>query len=471
MGIGVSGLISGLDTESIIGKLMELERRPIVLLQKREAEFQAKISAMGTLKGALSDFQGAVTALKESDVFFSFKAVSGSDDVISVTDSAEALAGRYNVTVSGMAQAQQLRSSAFTGSDQTVGTGTMTLQVGSDAEVEIAIDSDHQTLTGIADAINEADAGVTAAVIHDGSGNYYLTLVSGKTGSDNTISFSVDDDDGNNNDSSGLSGLYTDPAAGTLAETQEGKNAQLTVNGIQVERAENTITDLIQGVTMTINKVSSETVTVNVSQDTAAITGRLRSFVEKFNGLMETLDKLQAYDPETEAAGSLMGDGAARQVQSRLKRLIYAQVEDVAGEVNSFSSLGVEMDRYGKLSLDAGKFTEALENHQEDVISFFTRDDDGNKGIAVRFDELLDGYLQSTTGVISSREEGLKSSIERIEDQMERINLRLSMREENLRYQFEALEMLLSDFQITSGQLEQQLTAIANLNASISKGK
>lgn len=469
MGISAGiGLASGLETESIISQMMAIEQRPILLLQQKEAAYQAKISALGGLKGGLSALQSAVTDLKDADSFFSFNATSGNSDVLTLSASQNAEPGQHQVVVSALAQAQQVRSAAFTGSDEVVGTGTLTIQVGTGTSFDVVIDSEHETLTGIATAINEAETDVAAGVIHDGNGNYYLTLVSSETGLDNTISFSLQDDDTINNDAAGLSALYTDPATQVLTETQAAANAEVTVNGIAIERAGNTIDDLIPGLTMTLQQADpGNPFVVDVSRNLSSVTGKIQAFIEKYNSLVDTLSELQDYNPETGAGGILQGDSATRFVGSKLSNLLYAEVDGVADEVNSLSRLGVEVDRDGKLSLNTSTFTTALEEHREDVVTFFTQDEDGNEGIAHRLDTVLASYLKGSTGLLAEKEKGMQSSIDDIGDQIERITFRLAKREENLRAQFLTLESLLADFQATSGALEQQLQNLANLSSSI----
>lgn len=470
MGIGVSGLMSGLDTDSIISQMMAIEQRPILLLQQKEAAYQAKISALGSFKGELSALQSAISSLKEGDDFIPFSASSGNSEALAVSASSSASPGTYQVEVVELAQAQQMRGAAFTGSDEVVGTGTLTLQVGTGTSFDIAIDSEHETLAGIAIAINEAETDVTASIINDGTGNYYLTLASKETGTDNTISFSVDDDDLVDDDSSGLSQIYATPASQTMSETQAAANAQLTVNGIAVERAGNTIDDLIEGLTLTVKqKDPGNPFTVSVSRNLNSVTSKIQTFITRYNSLADSLAELQAYDSEAGTAGILQGDSTIRQIQSKMQNFLYAQVDGVASEVNGLSRLGVEVDRNGKLSLDTAVLTTALEEHREDVVNFFTQEDDGNEGIAHRFDTMLDSYLKSTTGVLDQKENGLQSSIDDIGDQIERITFRLSKREENLRAQFESLESLLADFQATQGFLEQQLKNLADLATSIIK--
>ncbi|PLX51028.1 MAG: hypothetical protein C0613_01535 [Desulfobulbaceae bacterium] len=468
MAFSVGGLASGLDTESIISQMMDLERRPILQLQRREATFQSKISALGALKSELSAFQTTAAALTEPDGFIAYSAVSGNSSVLTASASADASEGSYQIEVNSRAASQMVRSASFAGADEVVGTGTLTIQVGSEASVDITIDADNQTLAGIAQAINASDAGVSAAVVDDGTGNVYLALAASATGADNTISLTMADDDGVNTDAAGLSSLYDDPATQSLFETRAAANAQLSLNGIDVERADNSVSDLIDGVTLDLKDADPGTpFTLTVSQSYSAITGKVEKFVEAYNSLVDLFGTLQKYDSETGESGVLQGDSTTRQLQGRLVNLLYAGVDGVPSDINSLSKLGIALDRDGKMSLDSDVLTSAIENNGSDVITFFTNTEEGNKGIAVQFDEMLDSYLSGSGSVLSAKEEGLQSSIDSIGEQIERINYRLSLKEENLRNQFLALEGLMAEYEATSGALEQQLTSLAQLSESI----
>ncbi len=467
MTIGVGGLVSGLDTESIIAQMMALERRPAVLLEGREADFKAKISALGTLKGGLVALQTAAASLGDANGFVSFAATSGNSSVLSAEASADATAGTYQVEVAALATAQQLSSTDFASSTVDVGTGTLTLQVGNGTAFDVVIDSSNQTLAGIASAINGAGTDITAAVVDAGNNQFYLTLASSQTGAANTISMTMVDDDGIHDDASGLSSLY-DPTTKTLTETQAAVNAQLTLNGIAVERAGNTITDLIGGVTLTLNDADpGNSFALTVSQDFSTITSKVESFVEEFNAMVDIFGSLQSYDADAGTGGVLQGDSTTRQLQARLQSLLYVKVDGVASEVNGLSRLGIEVGRDGKLTIDSTILQAAVEESPDQVISFFSNDEVGNDGVGRRFDDLLEGYLKGSTGLIDSKTSGLQNSIDDIGDQVERIDYLLAKREETLRQQFLNLEMLLAGFQATQGALDQQLQSLANLSASI----
>jgi flagellar hook-associated protein 2 len=471
MSFGVGGLMSGLDTKSIITQMMQLEQRPILLLQQQEAAYQAKISAFGALKGVLAELQTAAAALKETDLFAGFSASSANTTVLTASASDTAVAGNYQVTVDVLAQAQQVKSSAFTASDEVVGTGTLTIQVGTNAAVEVTIDEDNDTLAGIVQAINDSDADVTAGVINDGT-NYYLTLASKETGASNTISLTMADADLVNNDALGLSKIYSDPATQAMSQTQAAANAELTVNGIPVVRSSNVIDDLLEGVTLNVAAADpGNPFEVKVSRNMGSVITKITAFVDKYNNALTSLGALQTSDLEAGAVGLLQGDSTPRILQMRLQSLLASKVSGIASSVNTLSSLGVSADKDGKLSLNPITFTAAYEANREDVVNFFTQTTTDSEGFAVKFDTLLDSYLQKSTGLLVTKEEGLQRSVDHIGDQVERIQLRLAKREENLTRQFNALESLLGQFQTTSGVLSQQLDALSNLSSQIYRKK
>jgi flagellar hook-associated protein 2 len=183
--------------------------------------------------------------------------------------------------------------------------------------------------------------------------------------------------------------------------------------------------------------------------------------------MVSTFDSLLSYNPEAGTGGILQGDSTTRQLRSGLQNLLYGSVDGVASDVNGLNRLGIQVGRDGKLSVDSETLTAVVEENPDQVISFFSNDEAGNDGIGRRFDDLLEGYLHRSTGLLDSKENGLQASIEDIGNQVDKIEYRLSIREANLRKQFSNLETLLAGFQATQGALDQQLKSIDNLNASI----
>ena len=211
MSISVGGLISGLDTNSMIEQLLELERQPIVKLQQQEAAYQVELSAYGSLKGVLSSLRSTVEALDSANSFTGFSAVSGNTDLFSASADENATSGSYDITVQQLAEVHKLASGGFSEGEY-VGEGTLHLKVGNGSTTDIDI-SATDTIAVVAQAINDAEAGVRAGVIFDGT-DYFLTLAASDTGVENVINLTVTDTgDTNDTDMNGLSRVVYEAGA------------------------------------------------------------------------------------------------------------------------------------------------------------------------------------------------------------------------------------------------------------------
>ncbi|MFC6806053.1 flagellar filament capping protein FliD [Methylophaga thalassica] len=200
------GVGTGLDLESIVTGLMDIERQPLDRLESKQSTINAQISAYGSFKSKLSTFQSAMESLSSASSFKVFQANSQDEDLFTATATSTAATGSYNIDVTQIATRDKLASSAFTDYNTTVGEGTLTISVGSES-FDVTIDSSNSSLAQIRTAINNAseNTGVTASIITDDSGAR-LVLTSNETGTDNAISVSVSgDSDGNDSDASGLS--------------------------------------------------------------------------------------------------------------------------------------------------------------------------------------------------------------------------------------------------------------------------
>lgn len=467
MSLSVGGLITGLDTDSIISKLMQVEQRPIALLQQKEADFQVRLSSYGVLKGAMSKLKSAVEVLKDTSAFQGNKIGTTHEEILTASVNSEAVKGKYSIKVMELAQEEKVMSDSFSSSDTSVGTGALTINVGAGKPIEIEITEDNNTLEDIAQAINDADGDVSAGIIKKDDNNYYLVLSSTKTGTDNTISVTVDDDDGNDSDINGLSKL----ASTNLTVNQPAKNAQLIIDGIEnIERQTNTIDDLIPGITLDLlQKNDSESVTVTVEKDYDSIEKKIESFVSAYNSVVDAFSSAQKFNDDTGEAGALLGDSSAISMRNRIRSLIGTTVSGLPDNVNSLSRIGIAADTNGKLSMDSSKLGDALKNNIDDVQTLFTQETSGNEGIALKFFNHLDGVLDPIDGLFATKEESINKSIQGIYGDIERIELRLEKREENLRRQFIALETIMGQIQATGNFLTQQLDGLAELSSSINK--
>ena len=385
MALSSPGLGSGLDVSSLVSQLMALERRPLTALATREAKYQAQLSAYGSLKGALSSFQTTVATLASPAKFSAAKASLADSTVATASASTSAATGSYSLEVQTLAQPHKLKSGSFTATSDTVGTGTITIQFGTysgdsftlnpdKAAATIVIDSGNSSLAGVRDAINAANAGVSASIINDGSGNR-LVIASKDTGVANALKITAVDDDGNHTNNAGLSQLVFDGTTSgikNMTQTVAAQNATAVIDGISISKASNTISDAIEGVTLTLLKANTPSATtLVVARDIAGVQMSVESFVKAYNDLNKSISDLSKYDAVNKKASLLTGEATVRSVQSQLRGVFNTALTTAGGGLSTLSDIGIAFQADGTLKLDAAKLNTALSDPTKDVSTLF----------------------------------------------------------------------------------------------------
>lgn len=464
MAIASPGVGSNLDVNSIVSQLMAIEQQPLTALAKKEASYQAELSAFGTLKSALSSLQSAAQGLSNSSTFTGMMSSVSDSTVLSASTSSSAIAGTYSIAVSQLAMNHTVRSNVNYATEDTFKGGTLSIQIGSGTAVDVTI-TDGSSLSAISSAINSANAGVSASVINDGTTNR-LVLKSNTTGSTGAITIAVTQ--------TGTGGTPTAPGVvqnltdfnsvgGNLALVQAANDAQFSVNGLAITRTTNTVTDVINGVTLTLTKAgtigSPVTSNLTVSRNTSTMQGAIVAFVNAYNAAAKNLTSVSAYDAANKKASILTGDSTVRSIQSRLSSLAQSSLSGIAGGIRNLSDIGITLQKDGTLSTDISKLQAALNDTSKDVAGLFTSTVSTNKGIAVRFNEVLDSIVGST-GLINGRTDGINQSIKDIGSRRDVLNRRLVDIEARYRAQFTKLDTLISSMNKTSAFLTQQLASI-----------
>jgi len=391
MTITSTGLGSGLDINGIVSKLMSVESLPLQQLATKEADYQAKLAAYGQVKSALSAFQSAVSGLQSASTFQSLAATSADTAVYTASASSIAVPGNYSIEVTQLAKSEKLASGPFNTVNDVVGTGTLSFQFGTDngaggfavnsakATQSVIIDSSNDTLSGVRDAINAANIGVSATIINDGSG-YKLSLTSTATGAANSLKITVSGDgDGNNVDNAGLSQLAYDPAGSAgngknLSQTVAAQDAMLNVDGITgISKSSNTITDVIQGVTLNLVNQSTPGVAtqLTVANNSGAVQTAVQNFVKAYNDLNTTLSNITAYDPKTKQSAILQGDSSILSLQRQLRSLVTSNITGLTGNYKLLPDIGVSFQLDGSLALDSTKLQTALNSNFNDIAGIF----------------------------------------------------------------------------------------------------
>ncbi|MCB2427795.1 flagellar filament capping protein FliD [Methylophaga pinxianii] len=450
--IQAPGIGSGLDVNDIVTKLMEIERQPIESLTTKKSFINAQISAYGSLKSKVADFQTAMDNLSSPEKFQVYQGSSGDESVFTTSVTSNAVAGNYNIEVVSLAERDKIATKGYTDSNTAVGEGTLNISIGSES-FELTIDSSNNTLAGIRDAINNSadNTGVSATIV-TGDDGARLVLSSEETGVDNALRINVTDSDGNNTDETGLSALAYNPEGGVefRAAISTAQNAQIRVDGFNVTSNTNTITGAIDGVT--INAASMGSSTLNVTRDDEQILESVEAFATAFNALRSEINKQR--DGQLEADSTLL----------TLERQIFDVLNAGSSiEGSSFSYLieaGVSIDKNGVMAVDSDRITDIMNTDFDSFTSLFASE---NGGFAAKLSTLADGWLNDN-GLIDSREDGLKTQVEGIDDQILRLEDRMISVEERIRAQFTALDTLVSSLNNTSNFLTQQLASLNNSN-------
>lgn len=459
---------SVIDVSQLVSELVSATQSPQEsIISNRTQAVTAQISAVGTLQSALSTFQSSLSALDTPEAFGTESATSSNPAAFTATAGSGAALGSYSVSVTQLAQAQQLVSGAFAGgSSAATGTGTLQLSLGG-TSFSVAIDDSDNTVAGIAAAINAAtgNPGIEASVV-TGSDGAHLVLTSSLTGASNTIQ--VSETDGG----TGLSAL-TYGSGNTAHYTEESapQDAQFSVAGVPYTSASNTVTDALSGVTLSLLGTTSTTstsgtttdtpATLAVSTNTSSIEGNVQAFVAAYNTLQSSLASLGSYDSTTGAAGPMMGNPLLLGIQNELNAALYSIVDTGSSTYDSLASIGITTNSDGSLSLDQATLATALSSDYSAVSQLFS----GTSGIATSLNNQITSDLASG-GAISTTSQTLVQQENSLTQQSDQLQQQMDALSASLTQQYSALNTLLSSLQTTSSYLTQAFASLPQVQGT-----
>jgi flagellar hook-associated protein 2 len=448
MAISAPGIGSNIDVNALVSQLMALERRPLDTLNRHKSFYNDGLSAYGKISGDLSSFQSATAALKNTGSFNVFTAVAADATLLTASVDSTASATNHSITVTQLAQSQKLFSAAFADTTiTTLGTGSLTFNNGNGATpFVVTIDATNNTLAGIASAVKSATGnfGVSASIVNDGTGNRLLFSPT-STGAANAITVGVvDTGDGNNTDNLGLSRLSYTGTANNLTQTQVAQNAIITVDGLTgISKASNTISDVIQGVTLNLLKGGGASTTLNVAVDTTTITANVTNVVTAYNKLINDIKSLH------QKGGTLEADNTVLNIQAQLLA-VFNTPAAISGNAYSYlAQVGLSLQKDGTLAVDTGVFQNALSSKLNDVTKLFT---DSTQGYMQRFYSNTLQLLQPN-GLVDSKNQGLNSQISNLGAQIDQMQTRLTLTEARLRKQYSSLDAMLGSMSQLSNLL------------------
>ncbi len=435
----ISGLVSGFDSASLIDAIIASKTVPIQALQTKKSGYETKISKLGSLNSALAAFETVLEGLAEDDDILSVSAESSDESVLTTSGDSDAQQGIYDITVTALALAEKNQSSEFSDSTDEVKAGTLGISVNGAADVNVTINSG-DTLEDVKNAINSADAGVSAALIYNGVDGYTLQLTADDTGFE-TASAS---------DAIVLTESYTGGTGQelTFTESQTAVNAALTVDGVAATSTSNTVTDVLEGVTLEL--LDTGTVEVTVGTDTEGTIENITAFVDAYNAVLTLVQDEYETSELSDKAKDLSGDSLLQKIKSDLQLLAGGEISGLSGDYTALSIIGITTGADGLLDIDSSKLEEALDDDMDAVAAMFTTDD---TGLVDLFLDKIDNYTDPFDGLIALRDKSYDQQILRIDDRIETLEDRLTQLNDRLILQFTAMENAIAGFQQQGGAL------------------
>jgi flagellar hook-associated protein 2 len=455
---GYGGIGSGLDISGMVASLVAADRKPAdnaLNLQQSKAKMQ--LSAVGTVKSAFDVLSTSLKALKASTAFDArlFNVTkSGTDEILTASGTNDAATGTHVVKVEQLATANKWIADTAIPKTKTFGAGTLTLDVGVGDKMkslDIQVEAD-DTLSSIRTKIDKAarSLGVQTTLIASGD-DQYLSLSQEKSGTANAFKLRA---------GSGNADLTA--LAASMSERTPAADAKLTIDGVAVVASENTVTDVVPGLTLNLKKIGDSSVTI--SSDVAAARKVMQDFVTAYNGALAAINTATKYDIENKEPSLLTGDAQMRGAASQLRSMMSGVLKDLAANGLDPKKLGLQTRAYpnadGSLVLDNTKFEAALVNQAGAVRQAFTGDD----GAATKLFNMVDGYTSTTVGkegAFVSRTKSINATLTDIDKRRKALDTRMAGVEERYKKQFLALDALMGKLSQSSSALSQQLSQLS----------
>ena len=462
--ISSAGIGSGLDVASIVSQLMAIESQPKNELATAATKIQTQISEVGKVTSALSKLRDLSSKLSSSSFWQQTTATSSSTNV-SVTSSSTALPANYAVEVQQLASSQALiGGQSFTSSTAAVGTGTLTIEMGSwgtnqttftaastPSSASITVEAT-DTVETLRDKINAAGIGVSASILTDSSGAR-LVLRSKVSGAANAFRTSVSGATG------GVATLGYDPSSGVTGATQTkaAADARATIDGVTLTSSTNTFANVLDGVSLTANSVTTAPATITVSSDTATMKKTLQDFAAAYTELNALIATDTKYDATNKKAGPLQGDSSVVGVQTSLRALLSAS-STASSTYGRLSDAGFELQRDGSLTVNSTKIDNALSNLSQLKALFADNpsNEASSEGFGKQFYDKTYSML-TTGGTINARSTALNDKLQRNQKAQDAMDQRLAQTRARLEKQYSALDTQISSLNGLSSYVTQQV--------------
>jgi len=434
-----SGLLSGsgIDVNTVVSQLISQQSAPLQIMQQQQTDLQNQSDALTSINQDLTDLAAAVSALADPTGGLSALGATSSDSsILTATAQTSATPGIHTVVVNNLATTSSYYTNAVP-DGSALSAGSFTLTVGTNAPVTFNV-SANSTLNDVAASINAADAGVTANVINDANGSR-LSLVSNNSGAPGDLTVT--------NDTTGLG--FTKGTAGT--------NASLTVDGVPISSATNTMAGVLSGVTISLLSANpNEPVQLSVGSDTEQATQTINNFVTAYNKVIGDINQQFTVNPATNTEGILGSDSSLRSLQSSLLTDVTFSATGNNGIVN-LASLGINMNDDGTLTV--AQLGSALASNPSAMQSFFQNA--SLSGFANAFNNDLNNLTDPTQGILSLELNQNASEQQDLSNHISDFQAQLAVQQTQLINQYSEVNALLEAYPLTLESITAQLGGLS----------
>jgi flagellar hook-associated protein 2 len=459
--INFSGIGSGLDFSKLTDAIVSERSRPISLLQSKNSENTKRSDALKALNAKLAALTSAAEALTDRDLGTRKLSSTTDSKVASVTNTTDAELGSVSVNVSRLASNLVQASGVYASKTSTVlasGATTATFELrkgGATTGEAITINSDNNSLTGLRDAINKADAGITASIVDvNGSGtSFKLVLNSTSTGAAGRVELVETTATGTGASLNVAS--VNPPGATTDFSTLD---ASFSLNGLPLTRSSNSVADAVTGLTITLKSAGDTTITTTASS--SDISDKLTNYVRAYNDVQDLIAAQYTKDGQGRPSGVLAGDSTLRTIQRQIRDAVGGNSTTNGGVYKNLAEIGVVRDTNGKLSLDTTTLNQKLSSSLGDVQALLSGKTESQKGIAHQLKDANSKLSDDITGLVKQAIDGYKDSIKRTDRNIQDQFARLNNLRESLTRQFAVADAAIN-------QLNGQNTTLTNVLNSL----
>lgn len=249
-----------------------------------------------------------------------------------------------------------------------------------------------------------------------------------------------------------------------MTQTQAAQDALVNINGIDIESASNTLTEVLDGVSLTLTKATASAVEITVSVDKAAMRSAIDSFVKAYNDLNAFIAQQTRYDEGSKVAGPLQGDSAAIRLRNQFRGLL-GDTSSASAVFTRLTDIGFDVQKNGSIEIDATKLDAALDDLPELTKLFATSDplSTSGDGFGTRFQDLADDAI-GFEGTVPSRTEGLQQRLSQNQDEQDRLEERVALVQQRLLRQYTALDTQMSRIKGLFSSVSAQMASLSNNN-------